>query len=100
MKIKTLLLVSLFSYNLTFSQCNSRYINEIFSSVTKTTVNYSDQPQYQDIFHEMDIYTPDGDTEANRPAVILIHTGSFLPPVLNGQATGSKTDNALVEQCM
>ena len=49
---------------------------------------------------KMDIYTPDGDTETNRPAVILIHTGSFLPPVLNGQATGSKTDNALVEQCM
>ena len=29
----------------------------------------------------MDIYTPSGDTETNRPAVILIHTGSFLPDI-------------------
>ena len=48
----------------------------------------------------MDIYTPVGDTETNRPVVILLHTGSFLPLILNGQATGSKTDNAIVEQCM
>ena len=47
-----------------------------------------------------DIYTPSGDTETNRPVVILAHTGSFLPAVVNGQATGSKTDSSIVEQCM
>ena len=47
----------------------------------------------------MDIYTPDGDTETNRPVVIMLHTGSFLPAILNGKATGDKSDNAIVEQC-
>ena len=28
-----------------------------------------------------------------------MHTGSFLPAVLNGQATGSKSDNSIVENC-
>ena len=65
------LLISYFSY----SQCNGRYENEIFSSVSVNTVNYSDV--YNDYRHEMDIYTPDGDTEDNRPVVIYTHGGSF-----------------------
>ena len=28
-----------------------------------------------------------------------MHTGSFLPATLNGQANRGKTDNAIVEQC-
>ena len=48
-----------------YSQCNGRYQDEIFSSVSVNTVNYSDV--YTDFRHEMDIYTPDGDTETNRP---------------------------------
>ena len=47
-----------------------------------------------------DIYEPKNDTLTDRPVIVLIHTGSFLPPVLNGQATGSKNDNSIVENCM
>tara|TARA_Y100000991_G_scaffold35777_1_gene24092 strand:+ start:301 stop:1509 length:1209 start_codon:yes stop_codon:yes gene_type:complete len=65
------LLISYFFY----SQCNGRYENEIFSSVNVNTVNYSDV--YNDYRHEMDIYTPDGDNENNRPVVIYTHGGSF-----------------------
>jgi len=61
--------------NSVFSQCNGRYETEIFNSVTKTTVNYSDV--YTDNAHEMDIYTPDGDTEINRPLILFMHGGSF-----------------------
>ena len=59
-----------------FPQCNDRYKTELFSSVTKTTVNYSDV--YTDNAHKIDIYTPDGDTEINRPLIIFAHGGSFI----------------------
>lgn len=48
---------------------------------------------------KMDVYTLDGDTVTNRPVVIMLHTGSFLPAIVNGQPTGDKTDNAIVEMC-
>ena len=47
-----------------------------------------------------DIYEPVGDSLTNRPVIILIHDGEFLPPVLNGQPTGNKSDNSVVENCM
>jgi carboxylesterase type B len=47
----------------------------------------------------MDIYTPSGDTESSRPLIVYMHTGNFLPPLLNGSALGTKTDNQAVEIC-
>ena len=47
----------------------------------------------------MDIYTPDGDDATDRRVVVLLHTGTFLPAIANGQATGDKSDNTLVELC-
>ena len=76
MKKLAILLALTFLSILTFSQCNGRYQTEIFSSVTKTTVNYSDV--YTDNAHEMDIYTPDGDTETNRPVISIYAWGVFL----------------------
>ena len=64
----------LVSYSI-FSQCNGRYETEIFTLVNKTTINYSDV--YTDVEHEMDIYTPEGDTETDRPVIIYMHGGSF-----------------------
>ena len=73
---KTFILISFTLLSLQiFSQCNGRYEYEIFSNVNKTTVNYSDV--YTDLAHEMDIYTPQGDTETNRPLIIYMHGGSF-----------------------
>ena len=40
----------------------------------------------------MDVYTPKGDTETNRPLVVLLHTGNFVPPSFNGGYTGTKAD--------
>ena len=87
-KITTLLALTLFSA-LTFAQCNGRYQTEIFSSVTKTTVNYSDV--FSDNAHKMDIYTPDGDTEINRPIILFVHGGSFY--------LGDKTDTDCQNFC-
>jgi hypothetical protein len=47
----------------------------------------------------MDIYEPSGDDVTDRPVVVLLHTGTFLPAIANGQATGDKSDNTLVELC-
>jgi len=74
MKTKLIILV-IFLSSLSYSQCNGRYQTDIFSSVSVATVNYSDV--YTDVYHEMDIYTPDNDTVTNRPVVFYMHGGSF-----------------------
>ncbi|MDC0249379.1 alpha/beta hydrolase [Flavobacteriales bacterium] len=73
-KLYALLLLSL-SAAFVFAQCNGRYQTEIFSSITTTTVNYSDV--YNDNEHKIDIYMPDGDTATNRPVILYMHGGSF-----------------------
>lgn len=49
----------------------------------------------------MDIYEPDQaiDTETERPVIIYIHTGNFLPPPLNGSPNGRKDDKVAIELC-
>lgn len=46
---------------------------------------------------KMNVFTPAGDQAKNRPAVLMFHTGSFLPPLFSGGITGSRTDSAVVE---
>lgn len=87
----------------------TRYLDDIFSEVTITSdityaTNIDVLPALQGNPPSLsplncDIYEPTGDTETDRPVIILAHTGSFLPPVINGQPTGSKTDSSIVEQC-
>lgn len=49
---------------------------------------------------KMDIYTPPAeDAETNRPVIIYLHTGNFLPGIINGGPTGSKQDSSLVNMC-
>ena len=84
---------------------SDRYENKIFTEVTVTeNVQYganigiiTQQPALENLF--MDIYEPVGDTETNRPVVVMLHTGSFLPAIANGQPTGDKSDFAIVEAC-
>ncbi len=100
--------IALLSLGLSVS-AQDRYLDDVFSAVTVTAdvvyaTNISILPMLQGLppgpaTLKCDIYTPDGDTETNRPVIILVHTGSFLPAVVNGQATGSKTDLSIVEQC-
>ncbi len=91
------------------TKAQTRYLDDTFSAVTITSnvtygTNISILPALQGLAPApaplmCDIYEPTGDTETNRPVIILAHTGSFLPAVINGQPTGSKTDSAIVEQC-
>lgn len=45
----------------------------------------------------MNVYTPAGDTETDRPLVIIMHTGNFLPPSVNGGCSGTINDATDVE---
>lgn len=61
--------------------CAPRYQSEVFSSITKTVVEYSDvykDPNDTAAFMKMNIYTPDGDNFAKRPVVIMAHGGTFV----------------------
>lgn len=50
---------------------------------------------------KMDVYEPmtSADTLANRPVIVYIHTGNFLPTGVNQGPAGSKEDSAAVELC-
>lgn len=49
----------------------------------------------------MDVYMPSNsvDTETERPVMVFVHTGNFLPPVVNGSYGGSKNDSVAVNIC-
>jgi len=89
--------------NNTFAQ--TRYLSEVFSSVTITSdIVYGNNLDMggnpQDLL--VDIYEPDtslGDSLVERPVIIYLHTGSFVPAPSALQCTGSKTDSAVVEFC-
>ncbi len=81
-----------------------RYVTEIFTDVNVTTVQYatnitviSGAPAPENLY--VNIYTPVGDSETDRPLVLLAHTGSFLPLPLNGSTTGDTLDYAVKTIC-
>ncbi|MBL7780308.1 MAG: carboxylesterase family protein [Saprospiraceae bacterium] len=86
MKKFTLLLFSLFAIHAgtAYAQnagCDgSRYLDDIFSTVKKTTVNYAPTIGHvnNSFTLQMDVYEPEGDNLAARPAVVLAHGGSFV----------------------
>lgn len=107
-KLKVLALGLLVSTSSLFAQ--QRYLDEVFTSSQITHIpdvaygyNFSQYvpaamggpmviPMYADI------YMPDTsvDQEASRPVVVLLHTGSFLPPGL-ASPMGSRKDSAITE---
>lgn len=59
---------------------NSRYIDEIFTDVSSTTVKFGENYTYGGDFQElyMDIYEPVGDTRTDRPVVIMAFGGAYI----------------------
>jgi hypothetical protein len=91
----------------TQSNAQTRYLDEIFNDndvIVTENIKYGENygvitgaPEMQDLF--LDVYEPSQsvDTETERPVIILLHTGNFLPPVVNGTQKGAKNDSLLVE---
>lgn len=71
-----------------------RYRDQIFTTVTKTSdIVYGSAPDIvtgDPVTLTLDLYQPDGDTVTARPAIVLIHGGSFK--------SGTKTSAELVDQ--
>lgn len=76
-------LIGLYSL-ISVGQCNGRYETEIFTDVTISTYTYSTVNNL-----DLDVYRGDGDTEIDRPLVILAHGGTFI--------TGTKTNPVMVD---
>jgi acetyl esterase/lipase len=85
-----------------------RYLDDVFSAVNKTTNVVYDSNRAVNIIPPnnppiitqnliCDIYQPAGDSLCKRPVIILLHTGSYLPTLVNQQTTGSKNDSNVVE---
>jgi len=86
-----------------------RYLSEVFTDVdvqsdviygvNATVIAYAQLGQAVPQPLEMDVYSPSGDTETNRPVILYFHTGNFLPTPQNGSPSGTKTDLNVVEMC-
>lgn len=79
-----------------------RYIDEVFTDVNITSdIVYGQNHDYYGEFKELtaDVYTPDGDNMEERPLIIMMHAGSYLPA---GSILpfGSKNDPHVEEMCM
>ena len=103
---KTLFTVALLTGILSTSVAQTRYLDDVGDQIVVTSdVVYGSNigiitqtPALEEL--KMDLYQLAGDdTTTNKPVVIMLHTGSFLPAIANGQPTGDKTDNAIVEMC-
>ncbi len=97
----TVLMTTLWATNI----AQTRYLEEVFSSATVTSdvlygQNYTvltGSPILQPL--AMDVYEPTGDSLTDRPLIIYLPTGSFLPRYINNLPTGDKTDSTTVEMC-
>ena len=118
-KTFTLLFGLVICVNLAWAQ--NRYLDEVFTTVDTTAnvvygVNYgilSGTPiptgmtvvidtlgnTYTEPPLAMDVYEPNGDTLTERPLVIHLHTGTFLPLIHNTSPTGSRADYATTQFC-
>lgn len=88
-----------------------RYLEEIFTDVDVTsgvvyginaTVLTIADPNIGEALPQpllMDVYSPQGDTETDRPLILYFHTGNFLPHPQNGSPSGTRTDLNVVEMC-
>lgn len=86
-----------------------RFLEEVFSDVTITrdvTYGVNATVLFLPVVGEavpeelkMDVYEPTDDERTERPLVLVLHTGNFLPVPQNAQIQGRRTDSAVVEIC-
>ena len=110
MKLRNaLLFLFVLCISLQLNAQDERYIDEVFDNVTVTndviygvnaTVLLLGDPNVGEAIPQplvMDVYEPEGDTETERPLVIYLHTGNFLPQPTFCQISGNRDDDTVVE---
>ncbi len=84
----------------------NRYLEPVFSQASKTTTLYGANYTFLPLLFgghftkqplQVQIYTPVGDTETERPLIIYLHTGNFFPFPGNGSCGGALNDSSTVE---
>jgi hypothetical protein len=107
------LLALLFTFVACLEVSAQRYLKPAFTQVSATTVAYGSNftvltlssPLMHTARQQLAarVYTPAGDTRNDRPLIIFLHTGNFLPfnptTVLNGSCGGTIFDSSAVEIC-
>ena len=90
---KPILFSLILASHLVFGQCDVRYQDEIFSDISKTTVEYTDVYDWSssDSGLDMDIYQAEGDTAINRPLIVFAHGGVYV--------AGNKDNPAMISMC-
>jgi dienelactone hydrolase len=65
---------------------SERYKDELFSGVTKSTIQFDQQPDYQGnpVILYADLYQPTGDNSTSRAAIIFVHGGGFTGGTRDG----------------
>ena len=105
MKNVNTLLLLFFSIAATALIGQDRYLKPVFSGVNvQPDITYGRNisvltTPIGPIDLKVNVFSPAGDNAKNRPAVLVFHTGSFLPPLFSGGITGSRNDSAVVETC-
>jgi hypothetical protein len=114
MKKQLLKLLMLSGLSVTASAlfAQTRYVDDVFTDVVKTPNLMYDSNRSVNIGYPLipggpiitanlrcDVYAPASDSIVKRPVVIITHTGSFLPAIVNRQTTGNKDDSSIVELC-
>lgn len=101
---KLLLLFLTASLGIGLANAQVRYLDEVFTSADLTTnvqfaSNYDFLLPGNPVLRPISthVYQPHGDNETGRAAVIVLHTGDFLPRYLNQSPTGSISDSSVVE---
>ena len=115
--MKKILLPFIFScISITTLIAQERYVDEVFTNFTQEnnvlySQNYSVIAASQGIPYVptgaspqvpalvFDLYEPAGDTVAERPLIIMLHTGTFLPIIYNTNPTGMRNDVATTNIC-
>jgi len=107
MKTRFLHLLSLIAFCAICVQLPAqRYLEEVFTDVTVTedvyfSANYGFFTGFMALDSlYMDVYEPMGDTESDRPVIIMMHPGSFLPKGTNTLPFGNRKDSCIIEMCM
>jgi hypothetical protein len=107
--MKKFLPVLIFFVSAFTAKAQTRYLDEVFSSVqVDTSIVYAQNYEFFTGFGSlqpliMDVYRPAGDTATHRPLILLSHNGSFLPEVfthgLAGLCFNGIKDSSTVELC-
>jgi hypothetical protein len=96
----------------TSAVAQQRYLNEVFNDGQITVTNNVVYARNHQFFPptttfpidslRMRVYQPSqsADNVTARPIIVYIHTGNFLPPIINGGIGGSINDSAAVNLCM